>query len=348
MGDALPIIQPGAGGADPLTDRWRRSIRYLRVSLTDRCNYRCGYCMPLMGWPKVPRDHLLTLDEIGRFIGLMAKLGLQRVRLTGGEPLLRRGVDALVRQIAAAPGIEQITMTTNGHLLDRYADKLYGAGLRGLNVSVDTFDPDTFTQMTRGGDLQRVISGIEAAERAGFEDIKINAVVIRGSNDHQIADLCAEAWRRGWVPRLIELMPIGALEGQTGTAPVATDEMLQRLGDRFPLAPLGRPRGQIRGPAAYWGVTSGPFEGHQVGIISPMSDDGFCASCNRARLTARGGLRACLADDSEVSFLHMLRNHTPDDGIIDAIRVAVAGKKEAHRMREIQGAPLSAMTGIGG
>ncbi|MFN3197927.1 MAG: GTP 3',8-cyclase MoaA [Bradymonadia bacterium] len=347
MGDALPIIDQDPDGV--LTDRWQRRISYLRVSLTDRCNYRCGYCMPLMGWPKVPRDHLLTIEEIERFVGIMARLGLKRVRLTGGEPLLRRGVPDLVRHIAALEGIAQLAMTTNGHLLPRYVEQLYDAGLRGLNVSLDSFDTERFAQMTRGGDLEAVVKGLEAAGEAGFEGIKLNAVVIRGVNDHEVVDFCKRSWDAGWVPRFIELMPIGVLETYTPDQVVPTDEMVQRLQSELSLASVGRPQGQVpNGPAAYWAVTDGPYRGHKVGIISPMSDDGFCAACNRARLTARGGLRACLADDSEVSFLHMLRNRAPDDVIIEAIQAAVTGKRVAHRMRDLQTAPRSGMTGIGG
>lgn len=340
--EALPVI-----GA--LTDRSRRTIRYLRVSVTDRCNYRCAYCMPAEGFPRTAREALLTLEEIAAFVGLMAELGVERVRITGGEPLVRKGVVELVRWIAATPGIREVAMTTNGHLLERHAAELYAAGLRVLNVSVDTFDRARFAEITRGGDLDRVLAGLAAARDAGFEGIRINAVGIRGVNDGELADIARRCWAEGWLPRFIELMPIGGLGFQSEARRLTTDAMLGELRAAFPLRHRGRPRGDLpRGPAEYWVVTDGPSAGGEVGIISPMSDDGFCATCNRARLTARGGLRACLADDREVSILQPMRAGAPRSALIERVREAVVGKRPAHRMGEEDIVPLAVMTGIGG
>lgn len=341
--DALPIVDP------VLADRSRRQIRYLRVSITDRCNYRCAYCMPADGWTPTARQKLLTLEETARFVELMAELGVRRVRITGGEPLVRKGAVKLVEWIARTPGIEQVVMTTNGHLLDVFADDLWRAGLRGLNVSIDTFDRSRFKLITRGGDLDRVLRGLDRAMAAGFESIKVNAVAIRGVNDGALAEVARQCWARGWLPRFIELMPIGSLGFQSERRRLTTDEILTELSAAWPLRREVRPcGGPPRGPAAYWVVTDGPSAGQRVGIISPMSDDGFCSTCNRARLTARGGLRACLADDREVSILQAMRTGAPRAELVDLIREAVEGKRPAHRMASEFTVPLAVMTGLGG
>ncbi len=344
--ESLPVVDPA------LTDRTRRRIRYLRVSVTDRCNYRCSYCMPAEGFAQTARSELLTLEETAAFVRIMAELGVERVRITGGEPLVRKGVVQLVRWIAETPGVREVAMTTNGHLLDRHAEALYAAGLRTLNVSIDTFDRARFAAITRGGDLDRVLAGLAAARAAGFEGTRINAVGIRGVNDGELVDIARRCWAEGWLPRFIELMPIGGLGFQSEARRLSTAEMLAELEAALPLRHRGRPRGdRPRGPAAYWVVTDGPSAGREVGIISPMSDDGFCAACNRARLTARGGLRACLADDHEVSILHAMRSGAPRDAIVEKVRAAVLGKRPAHRMSDAADSitvPLAVMTGIGG
>lgn len=335
--------------ASALTDRWRRTISYLRISITDRCNYACAYCMPATGYEAGDRDELLTFEEMVRLVEVMAELGVRRVRVTGGEPLVRKGVVDLIAALAAVPGIQQVALTTNGHLLDRLAEPLWNAGLRGLNVSIDTFDPARFADITRGGDLVRVLAGLMAAEAVGFADIRINAVAVKGVNDHEFADFAHRCWRNGWLPRFIELMPVGGLDFQAASRRVPTETILAALARRFVLQPEGRLRdGLPRGPADYHQVTQGPHAGRRVGIISPMSDDGFCAACNRARLTARGGLRACLADDSEVSMLQALRSGASRDALVALIEEAVYGKRPAHRMREALTVPLTVMTGIGG
>ncbi|MEZ4431319.1 MAG: GTP 3',8-cyclase MoaA [bacterium] len=339
----LPVIDPA------LTDRSRRKIKYLRVSVTDRCNYRCAYCMPAEGFVPTARAAVLTLEEIATFVRLMAELGVERVRLTGGEPLIRRDLVRLVGWIAETPGIREVAMTTNGHLLDRHAAALHAAGLRVLNVSVDTFDRDRFAAITRGGDLDRVVAGLRAATAAGFERIRVNVVAIRGVNDGELAAIAHRCWAEGWLPRFIELMPIGGLGFQAEERRIETPAILAELGATLPLRHVGRPGGDLpRGPAEYWVVTEGPAAGRELGIISPMSDDGFCAACNRARLTARGGLRACLADDREVSILQNLRAGAPREVLIAQIREAVEGKRPAHLMGSPATIPLAVMTGLGG
>ncbi len=329
-------------------DPFRRRIRYLRVSVTDRCNFRCAYCMPAEGFPQVSRAELMTLEELGDFVSLMAELGVERVRITGGEPLVRRGVVDLVARVASLPGIRQVAMTTNGHLLERYAAELYSAGLRGLNVSLDTFDARRFAEITRGGSLADVLDGCAAATDAGFRDIRINAVAVRGLNDDTLADFARRCWDEGWLPRFIELMPVGGLDYQATDQSVPTDEIVAALASELSMRADGRPNDSIpRGPASYWTVTSGPYAGRRVGIISPMTDHGFCEACNRARLTSRGGLRACLANDDEVSILQAVRAGADRATLSALVREAVDGKLAAHQMRA-DFVPLSVMTGIGG
>jgi cyclic pyranopterin phosphate synthase len=344
--EALPVLPSDASA---LRDRHARRVSYLRVSLTDRCNYRCAYCMPAEGWGLSPRSELLTLEEIVEVIRLMVGLGVRRVRLTGGEPLVRRGVVGLVERLSALPGLDEVVMTTNGHRLPELAGPLRAAGLAGLNVSLDSLRPSTFAHLTRGGDLATVLRGLGAADAAGFTGTKLNAVVVRGENDAEIVDLCEFAWAAGCLPRFIELMPIGRLEIATPGHVVETNEMLTHVRDRYHLIPDGDAcGGGPRGPARYWTVGEGKWAGRRLGFISPMSDDGFCASCNRARLTSLGGFRPCLGSDEEVSLRDALRAGTSPNGLIDLVRAAIAGKKAAHNMHDDAATPQDAMTGIGG
>ena len=343
-GAPLPVVDSSA-----LTDRQLGKIRYLRVSVTDRCNYRCAYCMPVEGWTLAPRAEVLRLEEIVEIVGILARLGVERVRLTGGEPLVRRGLLGLVRDLAALPGIREVAMTTNGHLLARDAAALRAAGLTDLNVSLDSLDAERFETVTRGGNLSAVVTGIDAAREVGFQPIKLNVVAIAGVNDAELPDLCAFAWERDLVPRFIELMPIGGLPFAAPEHVMPTAAILQQLLSRYQLvasAPVadGRPRG----PAHYWRVTGGPFAGRHVGIISPLTDDGFCAACNRARLTSIGGFRPCLGNDNEVSLRDVLRSGASFAAIQATIESAVRGKLPAHRMNLPGFAPRDGMTGIGG
>lgn len=353
-----PSAQPGAraapeAGLPPVTestalsDRHARQIRYLRISVTDRCNFRCTYCMPEEGFSQARRAQLLTFDEIVTVVSLMARLGVQKVRLTGGEPLLRRGLVDLVRRIAAVDGVTQVAMTTNGHLLADHAAALFDAGLRRLNVSVDTFDPTAFAEVTRGGDLATVLRGLAAAAEVGFTDLRINAVLLRGVNDQALVPFVERCWAQGWRPRFIELMPIGRLGSQHGDARLPAEVARRAIAAAHPLVALPR-EGLAAGPAADWVVSAGPWAGQAVGFISPMSDHSFCAACNRARLTPQGGLRACLADDHEVSLRDPLRAGASIEALEQQVRAAVAGKLAAHRLNQVGGGPATVMTGLGG
>lgn len=349
--EALPVLREDAQGegAHALTDRSARRIRYLRVSVTDRCNYACAYCMPANGFPHFDRADVMRFEEVERLVGLMVELGVRRVRLTGGEPLVRRGIVDLVRRIAALPGAPEVVMTTNGHLLAQHAAALREAGLVGLNVSVDSTSPETFRRLTRGGDLTAVQRGLAAAQGAGFQQLRVNAVVVRGENDAELADLCRWAWTTGLEPRFIELMPIGQLVTAQEHPVVSTAEMRAQLDADFGLEPdAAAPAYPVRGPAQYWRATRGAFVGARVGFISPMSDDGFCGTCNRARLTAQGALRACLGHDDEVSLLQALRAGATREALTSLIGQAVYGKRPGHEMRDFRTAPRNVMTSLGG
>ncbi len=350
----LPVFQPGlqvpampaTAPADPLVDGFARRIRYLRVSVTDRCNYRCSYCMPedlgdRLGF--AARTAVLTFEEIERLVTVFAQLGVRKIRLTGGEPTVRKGIVDLVRRIAAVPGIEQVVMTTNGHLLDELAAPLAAAGLAAVNVSIDTLDADRFRVLTGRGDLDRVRAGVEAAVAAGLR-VKTNAVALRGVNDGELLALCDYAWSRGIVPRFIEHMPMSEGQLYTTEAELSSAQIRAALEAAVgPLVASERP-GADPGPARYW-RTGG---GREVGIISAMTDH-FCDDCNRLRLTATGALHACLGHDDAVSLRDVLRGGGSDDAVVGAIAAAVTGKRAGHAFeRSGAGAPSKHMISIGG
>lgn len=332
-----------------LFDRYARKLTYLRVSVTDRCNYLCTYCAPAEGWNASERSELLKFEEIFELIKVMAWRGVKRVRFTGGEPLLRKNLCELIARVSALPEIDEIAITTNGHLLERFALPLYEAGVRRLNVSLDTFDEGDFERITRGGDLKRVLSGIERAKEVGFSDIVLNAVLTPEleQTPTRWRMLCEEAWTRGLTPRWIEMMPIG---GQV-VPPIEVKDVIEALVSERGLAIEPQESCSLnntqRGPARYYELTSGPYRGQRIGLISPMSDPHFCDTCNRARLTARGGLRACLADDSEVDLKSPLRLGLTGPALFPFIEEAFHHKRPQHLMNH--GAPpLSIMTGLGG
>ena len=347
---------PGGVPADPLLDNFSRRIRYLRVSVTDRCNYRCSYCMPEeIGDQLVfePRAAVLTFEELERLIGLFARLGVRKVRLTGGEPTVRKGIVELAGRIARLPGIEQVVMTSNGHLLRELAAPLAAAGVSAINISLDTLDAAKFRTLTGRGDLARVLAGLDAAVAAGMR-VKTNAVALRGVNDDELVALCEHAWSRGAVPRFIEHMPMsdGALYAPEAELPAAAIRraLEAALG---PLVPADRAGGGVlraidprdAGPARYWRVAA---TGGEVGIISAMTEH-FCDDCNRLRLTATGALHACLGHDDAISLRDVIRGGGSDDDVVRAIAASVTGKRAGHAFeRTGAGAPHKHMIGIGG
>ncbi len=299
--------------AEPLIDAFARRVRYLRVSVTDRCNYRCAYCMPDVLAKHVefqPRAAILSFEEIERVVRVFARLGVRKIRLTGGEPLVRTDIVALVQRVAAIPGIDQVVMTTNGHLLAEHAAALAAAGLTGLNVSIDTLDPERFRALTARGDLARVQAGIAAARAVGLP-LQLNTVALRGVNDREIVALSRYAWLHGATPRFIEHMPMseGQLYSTEAELPAAAIRAILEA-ELGPLVPAPSSR-RDAGPARYW-TMSVDGVGREVGIISAMTEH-FCEACNRLRLTATGDLHACLGHDDAISLRDVVRGGGSDD-----------------------------------
>ncbi|MDX1577804.1 MAG: GTP 3',8-cyclase MoaA [Gemmatimonadota bacterium] len=326
-----------------MKDQFGRRIRYLRISVTDRCNLRCTYCMPEEGLEWIPKPEMLSYEEIAEIVRQMAELGLERVRLTGGEPLIRRDLDELVRMIADVPGIEDIALSTNAILLPRHAEALRAAGLRRVNVSLDTLDRDRFEDIARrpARRFDETLEGIAAAEAAGFDPIKINCVVLRGLNHDEVTDFAEITRHRPWHVRFIELMPVGRNLHLTDRF-VSADEVLARIEGIADLAPDPGPRGN--GPAVYYRFPGGRGT---VGVITPLSHN-YCERCNRMRLTADGRLRTCLFGDHEVD----LRTPLRDTGAIEgAVAEALAGKPKRHYLQlgsSVGSGGLAALSQVGG
>ncbi len=334
-----------------LSDGFSRTVSYLRVSLTDRCNYRCVYCMPEAGVDLVPKADVLTFEEVERLVRVMMRFGVRRVRLTGGEPTVRKDVVELVERLARL-GLDDLAMTTNGERLVELAAPLRRAGLSRLNVSVDTLDDAKFRAVTRRGNLDRVLTGIEMARAVGFVGTKLNAVVMGGVNDDDVPALCDYAWRRDLVPRFIEFMPMsdGALFANAGPGGfVSAAQIRARVEAAFGPLVDDDARGIAGvGPARYQRVASGEHSGARVGIISAVTEP-FCATCNRVRLTATGQLHTCLALDDENDLRTPLRAGASDDELARKVLLAVSAKKEGHSFTACgTGGPRKHMVAIGG
>lgn len=285
-----------------MMDGFGRRIEYLRISVTDKCNLRCVYCMPEEGLPWLKREELLSYEEITDVVRTMAGMGLRRVRLTGGEPLVRQDLPRLAALISAVAGIEDLSLSTNGVLLADMAGELRRAGVDRLNVSLDSLVPERFDAIVRRpGSFDKVMAGLEAAEREGFAPIKLNVVLIRGENDHEVGDLAAITRERPWHVRFIELMPTGANLALSAARTVTCDEVLETLRTLGRLDPVTGPTGN--GPARYFRFPGAPGT---VGVITPMSHN-FCDQCNRMRLTADGQLRPCLFGDLQTDLRGPLR-----------------------------------------
>lgn len=337
-----PLKVESANG--PLVDSFGRSHTNLRISVTDRCNIRCFYCMPAENVQFMPRADLLTFEEIARFVRVAVPLGLRKIRLTGGEPLVRRDLHRLVAMLAEIPGIEDIGLTTNGILLAEQAADLYAAGLRRINVSLDALDPAKFEKITRRTGFEQVIAGIEKAQAVGFRPIKLNAVSIRGMTEDEIVPFGEFARRTGVEVRFIEYMPLDADAAWEREKVLFAHEILELLtAGIMPLRPV--PGADEHAPASEFEFADGVG---RIGLIASVSQP-FCMSCDRFRITADGKLRNCLFSLDEIDVREMLRSDTPDSTIATAIRSSVAAKKEGHEIntaRFIQ--PQRPMYSIGG
>jgi cyclic pyranopterin phosphate synthase len=334
-----PTVRPGG-----LADQFGRVARDLRVSVTDRCNLRCTYCMPAEGLPWMPKQEMLTDDEMLRLIRLFVEDGVTQVRLTGGEPLLRRSLVELVAGIAALEPRPRIAMTTNGVGLEKVASALAAAGLDRVNVSLDTIDSETFTQLTRRDRLGDVESGLRAAADAGLTPVKVNAVAMRGVNDDSVADVLAWCLERGYELRFIEQMPLDAQHAWDRRDMVTADEIRERLSQRWQLTPLpAADRGSA--PAERFLVDGGP---QTVGIIASVTAP-FCAACDRTRLTADGQVRNCLFSRTETDLRTPMRAGATDDELLDLMRGEMWRKRRGHGIGEpgfVQ--PDRPMSAIGG
>lgn len=330
----------------PHLDAYNRPISYLRISVTDRCNLRCVYCMPPEGVPKRAHGEILRYEEIETVVRAAAELGITKVRLTGGEPLVRPSVADLVRMLVRIPGIDDLAMTTNGVLLSNYANELAQAGLHRVNISLDTLHPERFGHITRCGSLEDVLDGIEAARRAGLEPIKINTVVIRDLNDDEVVDFARKTIASGWHVRYIELMPIGngtTMASQWRDRGVSALEIRERIEDVLgPLAPAKV--GVGNGPARYYRL---PGAKGTVGFITPISQH-FCTQCNRLRLTADGHLRPCLLSEHEIDLRTPLRAGADVSRIKALILQGIEDKPQQHHLAECEAPEGRAMSEIGG
>lgn len=326
----------------PLRDSFHRTIDYLRISITDRCNLRCIYCMPADGVRPIEHKEILTYEEIIRVVRVAAELGVRKVRITGGEPLSRKNVTFLISSIRGITGIEDMSLTTNGVLLEKYARELADAGLDRVNISLDSLRAERYREITRGGEIGRVKAGIEAAEKAGLMPVKINMVPVRGLNDDEIEEFARITVDTPYHVRFIEFMPIGARDFWSEGKYISAEEIrtaVEKIGPLFPV------RLRKTGPARYF-----RFDGAVgvIGFISALTHH-FCDSCNRLRITSDGKLRPCLFSETEIDLKPALRNRSSDSELERLLRLSIEVKPEGHNIgRRADIKALRAMSKIGG
>jgi cyclic pyranopterin phosphate synthase len=325
-----------------LVDKYGRHITYIRLSITDRCDFRCFYCMA-EEMEFLSRDHLLSLEECLRVIRSFVGMGVTKVRITGGEPLVRRNAMWLLREAGRLEGLKELVVTTNGSQLDRYAAEMREAGVRRVNISLDTLRADRFKAITRVGDIDKVLRGIDAAIAAGFEGIKLNAVMMRGVNDDEIVDLARFAVGRGIDLSFIEEMPLGSIDRSRADTYFSSDEALDLLRPHFELVGSAESTG---GPARYWRI---PGTRTKIGFISPHSHN-FCDSCNRVRITCKGELYPCLGQNDALPLMPVLRSHPGDDAplrqaIVDSMGIKPKGHDFNEQMQDPKVVRFMSMTG---
>ena len=312
----------------PLRDSWGREIKSLRVSVTDKCNFRCRYCMPAEGLEWLGRDEVLSFEEMARLVRVLAAIGVDEVRLTGGEPLVRRDLPVLVGMLAGTPGVRDLSLTTNGVLLDRFAEPLVEAGLRRLNVSLDSLSHVRFAEITRRDALDRVLAGLAEAERhPELRPIKVNCVAIRGFTEEEVPALAELARRKPYVVRFIEFMPLDADQAWRGDDVLTGGEIRALIEKRWPLEEL---RAKSSSTARRFRFADGAGE---IGFVNPVSEP-FCTTCDRIRLTADGQLRTCLFSRREWDLKTPLRDGSSDDQLEELIRFAVAHKELKHKIND--------------
>lgn len=343
MASVQPIsIYPNVATATGPRDQFGRTMNYLRISLTDRCNFRCLYCMPAAGMQFQPKDEMLTDEELIRLVGIFAREGVTKLRLTGGEPTIRPHLSELIRAFKSFPGINEIAMTTNALLLARKAQEYKDAGLDRVNVSIDTLDPARFGFMTRGGLLDLVWEGIEQADAVGLGPIKLNSVVVKGHNQADVLEMARLTLDRPWQVRFLEIMPMEGVGMIYEEGLVTSAETRADLEAEFgPLEQLPSPDAD---PAKLWRI---PGAKGTIGFISPMSEP-FCETCNRIRLTADGNLRLCLLHGDEVNLRDLLRAGGSDDEIGALIREGVWHKPWGHVAWEEHIRTVRGMSQLGG
>jgi len=307
-----------------MIDGHGRKINYLRLSVTDRCNLRCRYCMPAEGVPWLPHGGILSYEELFLIARTAVSLGIEKIRVTGGEPLLRKGILGFLSRLAGIPGLRQLVLTTNGLLLEEMAEPLKDAGVQRINISVDSLDPENFLRITRRGGLDRVLAGVTAAARAGFP-IKLNMVVMRGTNDHEVVDFAALTLDKPYAVRFIEFMPSGAEEGNWRALVVPGREILDRIAKRFPFDEIDR--GELAGPAKDYRIRGAAGT---IGVITPVTGH-FCGDCNRIRVTASGMAKGCLFSREETDLKLLLREDRPP-GLEKALLGIIRFKPRAHQL----------------
>lgn len=328
-----------------LLDSYQRPITYLRLSVTDRCNYRCFYCIPGEGPDWENREEFLDYAELVRLVRLFSELGVSQVRITGGEPLVRRGLPEFIATLHALPELRDMSLSTNAHLLAEQAQRLHQAGIKRVNISLDSLDPDRFREVTCNGELSAVLAGIDAALAVGMHPVKLNMVVMRGINDQEIPAMLDYAVAKGAQLRFIETMPVGRAGREGVRYHLPAEAILQRLraycGEQ--LIPVSETRGA--GPARYYQIGNSPV---RIGVISALSQH-FCDTCNRVRLTARGDLVLCLGQEDRLSLRDPLRNGLDDAQIKQLILEAIARKPKAHDFTRDPGrVALRQMSALGG
>ena len=340
----VPLTTPAtsAHAAGTLVDKYGRHITYIRLSITDRCDFRCFYCMA-EEMEFLSRDQVLSLEECLRVIRTFVGMGVTKVRITGGEPLVRRNALWLMREANKLEGLKELVVTTNGSQLDRYAAEMVAAGVKRVNISLDTLRADRFKSITRVGEIDKVLRGIDAAIAAGFSGIKLNAVMMRGVNDDEIVDLVRYAVGKGIDISFIEEMPLGSIDRSRADTYYSSDEALALLKPHFELVGSDETTG---GPANYWRI---PGMRTKVGFISPHSHN-FCDSCNRVRITCKGELYPCLGQNDALALMPVLRGNTEDDAplrqaIVDSMGIKPKGHDFNEQMQDPKVVRFMSMTG---